>query len=80
MLRRHRGRVVLNPGSVSLPVHHLPVPPGGRSRWAEYAVVDWDDGRLGIAQRAVPLDLDAIAGAARGSGMPHLAWWLDGWG
>ena len=80
MLRRHRGRVVLNPGSVSLPVHHLPVPPSGRSRWAEYAVLDWDGARLSVEQRAVPLDLGAIERAARESGMPHADWWLDGWG
>ncbi len=80
MLRRHRERLVVNPGSVSLPVQRFPtVPPSRTPPWAEYALIGWEEGRLSVELRGVPLDLDAVEGAARGSGMPHAAWWIAGW-
>lgn len=47
--------------------------------WAEYAVLEANDGRLGIDLRRVPLDLDRTLEAAHASGMPHLRWWLGRW-
>lgn len=80
MLRRYRGRVILNPGSISLPSHHLPVTAGrGRTRFAEYGVIEWSNGRLIVDWRTVPYDLSDVEAAARDNAMPHLDWWLSGW-
>lgn len=80
MLRRYRGRVILNPGSISLPYHHLPVTAArGRTRFAEYGVIEWSNGRLIVDWRSVPYDLNAVEAAARANDMPHLERWLSGW-
>src|SRR5262249_23052146 len=71
-LRRSRNLIVLTPGSVGLPFEHDPAT--GRTRnppWAEYAIVDWADGKLSIELRRVPVDVAEIVRAARASDMPH---------
>lgn len=81
MLRRYRDLIVLNPGSVGLPFEQNSTT--GRTRnppWAEYAVVDWGDGKLSIRLRRVPVDVAAIVQAARASDMPHAQWWASDWG
>ncbi len=81
MLRRHRGALVLNPGSVGLAC--LQVPQLGHPTrylpWAEYALLAWRAGALDVALRRLPLDLDAVRRAARGGGMPHADWWCGFW-
>jgi len=76
-VRRHRGLLVINPGTVGTTM----VIDADRSRrlapWGEYAVVTWDAGSLGIECRRVPIDLDAVRTAALASGMPYAQWWLD---
>ena len=77
MLRRYRDALILNPGSVGLPAEVtdcLRRPP-----WAEYALVTQIDGALAIDLRRSPIDVDAVARAARNSGMPHANWWIDAW-
>lgn len=75
MLRRHGNIMLINPGSVGLPVdgegdgaHNPP--------WAEYAVLD---GVSSVDMRRVPVDVEAVRGAALGSGMPHAEWWASDW-
>ncbi len=80
MLRRHREMTLVNPGSVGLPFERLSS--GNRVRrppWAEYALLTWHKGRLGIDLRRVSFDVDQLIRAARGSGMPHADWWMGSW-
>lgn len=82
LFRRHGDDRVLNPGSVGLPGVGPGTPDLPTNRgvsWAEYAVLEANDGRLGIDLRRVPLDLDRTLEAAHTSGMPHLRWWLGRW-
>lgn len=80
LLRRHRRLLLLNPGSVGLPVDALPpADPIFNAPWAEYAVIAAEDSRLDISLRRTPLDVGSIVRAARGSGMPHAEWWAAEW-
>lgn len=76
MIRRHRQALVVNPGSVGLAWDQNPwsgeVPREAvrlASR-AEYAVLSWEQGRLGVELRRVPFDVEAVRRAARERGMP----------
>jgi hypothetical protein len=80
MLRRHRDVAIVNPGSVGFPLEEMPFE--GLPRylpWAEYAILDWVDGVLGIELRRVPMDLDEVRQAALTSSMPRASAWLDLW-
>lgn len=80
LLRRHDQTLIINPGSVGLPVEHVGLnSPGYHPPWAEYAVISYEGGRLGIDLRRVPLDIEAIVQAAFNSGMPHAEWWASDW-
>ena len=79
-LRRYRASYLVNPGSVGLPFEHLP---DGRTRnpaRAEYALVEWTDGRLSVDFRRVPFDLDTLFAVVRDNNMPHGEWWAGNWG
>ena len=80
MLRSLRGREILNPGSVGLAYELLPdggdrVPP-----WAEYALIAATKDMVSVDFRRVPYDQDATIRAMFEHGMPHAAWWSEGWG
>lgn len=80
MVRRHQGRLLVNPGSVGLP---YTVGADGRSRnppWAEYMVLTWQDGQLQAELRRAFIDLNQLAQSVNRAGMPHAAWWLKDWG
>jgi predicted phosphodiesterase len=80
MLRRFRDVTLINPGSVGLPFDHDSVTGAVRNpAWAEYAVVRWQDGHLGVELRRVPFDLKALTRAVFDSGMPHAEWWIKDW-
>jgi len=76
-VRRHRGLLVINPGTVGAAM--VVAADGSRqlAPWGEYAVVTWDDGVIGIDCRRVPIDLAAVRVTTIASGMPHARWWLD---
>lgn len=89
MARRWNDCVVANPGSVGLA---LARPDAGRPLdqltagtdevlipWAEYAMVDAEGGRLEVALRRSPFDLNALLRSAHDSGMPHVDWWARKW-
>ncbi len=77
-IRRYKGAMLLNPGSVGLPYvstdEGIYQPP-----WAEYAIVDRQVGSLDIALRRVPIDTELVRRAALESDMPHADWWASGW-
>lgn len=81
MLRRHGQSLVVNPGSVGLPFDRVPPSPDTRNpAWAEYAILTMAGEQLSVDLRRVPFDLSALVRAAYESGMPHVDWWVAGWG
>jgi len=80
MVRRHKGTLVLNPGSVGLPFERgLGADEARNPPWAEYAVVDQEHGTLRIELRRVPIDVEAVVRAIRESGMPHAELFAQDW-
>jgi predicted phosphodiesterase len=80
LVRRYRDTILLNPGSVGLPIDRLPpAAPVRNPAWAEYAIVTAAAGRLALDLRRVPYDLAPLLAAARDGDMPHAAWWLADW-
>lgn len=66
MLRQHRGRWLLNPGSVGLPFESFVH--GGPPRilpHAEYAIVEWYGGSVSVTFRRVEVERGALLRAAR---------------
>ena len=81
MLRRYRGMIILNPGSVGLPFEQEPGANEGRNPpWAEYAIVGQEGGALRVELRRVPVDVGAVVQATRESGMPHAELFVQEWG
>ena len=81
MLRQHRGKILVNPGSVGLPFRERLEgrPPTLMPGVAEYAIVDADDGRFGVSLRRVPVSLDVATAAVHASGNPFGPALLAGW-
>jgi putative phosphoesterase len=78
LLRRHRDKVFVNPGSVGLPLGAMTLPSDGVAAlpaWSEYAIVEENNGVATIAFRSIPVDLHALAAAAKH--MPHASWAVD---
>jgi predicted phosphodiesterase len=81
LLRRYRGKTLLNPGSVAQPFLE-PAKPGRPPvvlRHAEYAVVDAGLGGFSVDFRKVDYDFDAYARDVRASGLPGPDAWLATW-
>jgi predicted phosphodiesterase len=78
MLRQFDGALLVNPGSVGLPFAKqeavMRISP-----WAEYAIVDAEDGRLSVDLRRTQFDVDSLLALIRKSGMPHADWWAGLW-
>lgn len=72
MLRRYRDMLLINPGSIGMPIVRGETPAQNwRPLWSEYAIIHSQNGNLGIEFRRVPFDVDAILRSIRTSGMPH---------
>jgi putative phosphoesterase len=79
LFRRLGESAIVNPGSVGLPFRRgqagiMPISP-----WAEYGVVDVEDGRLAVELRRTPFDVGGFLDVMRRSGMPHAEWWAKLW-
>ena len=78
MVRHFDGALVVNPGSVGLPfvkqetVMRI-------SPWAEYAIVDSENGQLSVDLRRTAFDVASLLELIRNSGMPHADWWASLW-
>jgi predicted phosphodiesterase len=80
MLRRHRGVLVLNPGTVGFAKDAIPpAAPIRNPSWAEYAVIASDGGQLDVSLRRVPFGLDALFAALDASGIPRAQWRKGDW-
>lgn len=79
LLRRHRDRILLNPGSVGIPYERVDAGRITRTPpWAEYLLVRWGGGALELSWRRVPLENDAVIADYGASGMPHLETFTEG--
>jgi putative phosphoesterase len=80
MLRRFRDVLVINPGSVGMPMERGATrAQDRRPPFSEYAIVDSRGGHLAVEFRRVPLDVGAVVRAARESGMPNVEVWAGEW-
>jgi predicted phosphodiesterase len=71
MMRQHRGRLVVNAGSIGMPFEeHIGAGPPRILRHAEYALVQAAHGRVQVELRRVPLDPGQLHKAALGSTNP----------
>lgn len=64
-----------NPGSIGVAFRHDQPELGDRrftgDPWAEYAILNVDDDRLGLEFRRAPLDVERVIEEVTASGMPH---------
>jgi putative phosphoesterase len=80
-VRGYRGALLLNPGSVGVPVRGEPVESWlpDQSGWlpahAEYAVVESERGSRAVTLMRVSVEVDEVQRAAERSGMPHARSW-----
>jgi predicted phosphodiesterase len=80
MLRQHNGLILLNPGSVGMPFEQMPFEGAPRVLpQAEYAIVSWQDGVLGVELRRVPIDMTLVKQAALDSNLPEYEDWIHNW-
>jgi predicted phosphodiesterase len=80
LLRRYRGTLVLNPGTVGFAKDAIaPAAPVSNPSWAEYAIIASDGGQLDVSLRRVCFDLDALFAALDASGIPRIYWRKGDW-
>lgn len=80
MMRQHKGMMLLNPGSVGMPCEFpMRGPNQHYLRWAEYAILDMNDGRLTTSLYRLPIDFAHLAQTARASSLPDVEFWLSNW-
>ena len=77
LLRRHKDRLLINPGSVGLPLGSLILCAGGYQlpAWAEYALIRIGRDEIEVVFRRVPVDTAALAQATEK--MPYASWASD---
>ena len=75
LLRRLDGALVVNAGSVGVPLAPEAPPPEGPPSFAEYAIVSIVDGAVDVELRRVTVDTRAAGAAARRSGIPYREQW-----
>jgi putative phosphoesterase len=77
LLRPYRQSLLVNPGSVGLPLGSLMSSSGAPPlpSWAEYALVEVDDSDVEVAFRRVSVDIAPLAAAI--AAMPHSTWAVD---
>lgn len=82
MLRRYQDAHLVNVGSIGLPGVNAgspELPVNRHVHWAEYRVLNIEQGRLSIDLRRTSLNLATLLEAGRNSGMPYLEWWMQKW-
>ncbi len=79
LFRRFRASVIINPGSVGLPLERTASGRIINPAHAEYAIVNYAGGVLDVELLAIPYPLSALKKAVRDSGMPDPDSWLSDW-
>jgi predicted phosphodiesterase len=79
LFRRFGESAVVNPGSVGLPFRRGEAGVMRISPWAEYGLVDYEEGRLAVELRRTAFDVESFLALMLQSGMPHAEWWADLW-
>jgi putative phosphoesterase len=79
LIRRYEKSIFVNPGSVGLPFREWWPRPVRIAPWAEYGILNCEDGRFGVDLRRTPFDVDALLELSSTSGMPHAEWWASCW-
>jgi len=80
-VRTLRTMTIVNTGSVGYPIE-MPWAAGQDPRLhsrVEFAIVDGNDGSLGIELYQIPIDLNEVRRIARDSGMPGYEYWSSLW-
>lgn len=80
MLRRKGGRTIVNVGAVGRPLLRDPLDALDSfivAPWAEYAMIEAENGRLSVDFRRIPIDLTMLEQDSVESGMPDAEWWLS---
>jgi putative phosphoesterase len=75
LLRPCGERLLVNPGSVGLPLGSLGEADPPLPAWAEYALVEVDDDDVELAFRRLSVDVEAVAAAT--AAMPQASWAAD---
>lgn len=78
MMRQYNGNLVINPGSVGTPFRtaYTPGITPVIMPWAEYAVLDFEDGLMGVTTRRVFYDISAFRETVTKSSMPLPELWF----
>ena len=80
MFRRYKDVLLLNPGSVGLAIDRVsPFEEIRNAAWAEYAIINIEDGSLSVEMHRIPFDFQAVIQAVLSNGMPHAEWWISEW-
>ncbi|HYZ20396.1 MAG TPA: metallophosphoesterase family protein [Gaiellaceae bacterium] len=80
LARPYGHSILVNPGSVGLPFERWPPTDGTRVLpWAEYAILESQDGEVSIDLRRVSYDVRPLLEETLASGVPHARWWVDCW-
>lgn len=80
MVRQHKGTFVVNVGSVGMPFEQMPFENAPRVMpWAEYTILNWENGILGIEPRRVPISLNQLRDVVKKSEMPETSDWIKNW-
>ncbi|MCP4359498.1 MAG: metallophosphoesterase family protein [Chloroflexi bacterium] len=79
MLRQVNGTWIINPGSVgnSFRSVYTPGSTPTLNPWAEYGIVEWQEGAVSVEMRRVYFDLKETRQAIRQSDIPNMDWWLE---
>lgn len=80
MTRQHKGTLIVNAGSVGMPFEQMPfeITPTVMP-WAEYTILHWDNGSLGVELRRIPINLNTLRRVVRDSQMPETSDWIQNW-
>ena len=79
LVRRLHGSLLVNVGSVGLPFRQWWPREVRIAPWAEYGLLEFQDGRTKVDLRRTTFDVDALLELAMSSGMPHAEWWRKSW-
>ena len=79
MVRRYDSKLILNAGSIGnvFKFAYSPGKPVDLLPWAEYMIIEQNDGLLNISARRVDFNTDELIEKVKASGLPCTSWWLS---